>query len=365
MTWLRQLFKRDSAATERWRVLQLEVTSRCLLHCTFCPKNVLDSHWIYGDLPWSVFSECIAPHLSRFDLVYLQGWGEPLLHPQLFEMLRVTKAAGCQVGFTTCGSALDEANSLRLLEAGLDILSISFSGATPETHEALRVGSNFRQLVANVERITRLKKERALKTLLVEVHFLMLRANIHELPEFVRLAAALGADEAVATNVVYTPTRAIAAQRVFGMSPDPHHRALVDQAEREARRLGITLRVYPLTMDYNILECDARPTEAVYINHLGQVAPCVYLGLPVREKASRIFEEQEHPVTVVNFGNVCLGLVAAMQGAERAKFIGAFRARKTFAYSALALSAASGASQPAELPAPPPPCRFCYKMYGV
>lgn len=392
MAWLRQFFKRDLATTERWRVLQIEVTSRCPLRCTFCPNKSLDKNWIYGDLPWSLFDECIAPHLSRFDLVYLQGWGEPLLHPQLWEMIRAVKAAGCRVGFTTCGSALDETNSARLLDAGVDILSISFAGATPETHQALRLGSNFRKLVTNVERIARLKKERAAaviasgakqslnreseiasaqKTLpattqpLLELHFLMLRANIHELPAFVRLAASLGADEAVATNVAYAPTREIEAQRVFAESPDSRHLAWVAQAEGEAKRLGIVFRAYPLTMDANILECDARPTETAYVNHLGQVTPCVYLGLPTRDWAPRIFLGQEHPVGRVNFGNICLGLLAAMQGAERAQFIGAFRTRKAFAYSALALSAASGVAEQAPLPDPPPPCRFCYKMYGV
>lgn len=365
MSWLRQLFKRDQTTTERWRVLQIEVTSRCLLQCTFCPKQSLGQNWIYGDLPWSLFDECIAPHLSRFDLVYLQGWGEPLLHPYLWEMIRATKAAGCRVGFTTCGSALDETNSVRLLDAGVDILSISFAGATPATHEALRAGSDFRKLAANAERIARLKQTRALAAPWLELHFLMLRSNIHELPEFVRLAASLGVDEAVGTNVVYTPTHEIAAERVFAETPDPRHLALVAEAEREAKRLGITFRAYPLTMNPNILECDAYPTETAYINHLGQVTPCVYLGLPTRDVAPRIFEGQEHPVARVNFGSICLGLLAAMQGAERAQFIGAFRARKAFAYSVLALSAASGARDQTALPDPPPPCRFCYKMYGV
>lgn len=383
MSWLRQLFKRDQLTTERWRVLQIEVTSRCPLRCTFCPNKTLGKNWIHGDLPWSLFNECIAPHLSRFDLVYLQGWGEPLLHPQLWEMIRAVKTAGCRVGFTTCGSALDETKGARLLDAGIDILSISFAGATPETHEALRVGSDFRKLVANVEHIARFKRDviaspagakqsptrsgslLAMTQPLLELHFLMLRSNIHELPEFVRLAASLGADEVVATNVVYAPTREIEAQRVFAESPDPRHLALVTEAEREAKRVGITFRAYPLTMDANILECDAQPTETAYVNHLGQVTPCVYLGLPTRDLAPRIFLGQERPVARVNFGNICLGLLAAMQGAERAQFIGAFRARKAFAYSALALSAASGMAEQASLPDPPPPCRFCYKMYGV
>jgi len=400
VSWLRQLFKRDQPTTERWRVLQIEVTSRCSLRCTFCPNKSLGKNWIHGDLPWSVFSDCIAPHLARFDLAYLQGWGEPLLHPQLWEMIRATKDAGCRVGFTTCGSALDETNGARLLDECIDILSISFAGATPSVHESLRVGSDFRKLAANVERIARLKKSRviarsdperseaeskdrdeaisksrggdcfaatrlAMTLPIIELHFLMMRSNIHELPEFVRLASSIGADEVVATNVAYAPTREIEALRVFAESPDPRHLALIGEAEREAKRRGITFRAYPLAMDANILECDAQPTETAYVNHLGQVAPCVYLGLPIRERAPRFFQGQERPVAPVNFGSSCLDLIAAMQGAGRAQFSGAFRSRKVSAYSALALSAASGASEQTRLPDPPSPCRYCYKMYGI
>ncbi|MEW5721403.1 MAG: radical SAM protein, partial [Chloroflexota bacterium] len=297
MSWLRQIFQRaDNNTTERWRVLQIEVTSRCPLRCTFCPNKTLSKNWIHGDLPWSIFSECIAPHLSRFDLAYLQGWGEPLLHPYLWEMLRAAKRAGCRVGFTSCGNFLDETNGARLLDEGVDILSISFSGATPATHEASRVGSNFRELAANVERIARLKKDRGLAAPTIELHFLMLRANLHELPDFARLATSLGADEVVATNVAYAPTREIEAQRVFAESPDPRHVALVAEAEREAKRLGVAFRAYPLTMDQNILECDAQPTETAFVNHLGQVTPCVYLGLPVQGSAPRVFQGQDHSV---------------------------------------------------------------------
>jgi MoaA/NifB/PqqE/SkfB family radical SAM enzyme len=365
VSWLRQVFKRDQVKAERWRVLQIEVTSRCPLRCSFCPNKTLGANWIHGDLPWSVFADCIAPHLPRFDLAYLQGWGEPLLHPHLWEMIHATRAAGCRVGFTTCGDWLDEAKSARLLDEGVDILSVSFAGATPAMHESLRVGSDFRRLGANVECMARLKKERGLAAPIVELHFLMMRANMHELPIFVRVAASLGADEIVATNVTYAPTREVEAQRVFGTIPEPRHAAFVADAEREAKRLGIKFRAYPLTMDQHVLECDAQPTETAFVNHLGQVAPCVYLGLPVRGSAPRLFQGQDHPITPVNFGNVCLDLIAALASPERAKFAGAFRARKAFAYSALALSAASGMRDPVTLPEPPFACRDCYKLYGV
>jgi MoaA/NifB/PqqE/SkfB family radical SAM enzyme len=37
-------------------------------------------------------SEIMEPHFASATLVFLQGWGEPLLHPKFWEMARRTKA---------------------------------------------------------------------------------------------------------------------------------------------------------------------------------------------------------------------------------------------------------------------------------
>jgi MoaA/NifB/PqqE/SkfB family radical SAM enzyme len=368
--WLRHILPhkkdRDQASqSERWPVLQIETTSRCSMRCVFCPNKALGQEWLHGDLPWQVYRDHIGPHLAHFDLVYLQGWGEPLLHPHLWDMVRQAKSAGCRVGFTTCGGLLDEEKGQRLLDEGINILSISFAGASKSTHESLRVGSDFLKLATNVERLSKQRANFQNSSLKLELFFLMMRPNIHELPAFVRLAASLGADEVAATNVAYAPTPEIESRGVFAATPDPEYQAIVAESEQEAGRLGLQLRVYPLTMDDNILECDAKPTEMAFINHLGAVTPCVYLGLPVKDSAPRFFQGKNYPVSPVSFGNVRAGLIEALQGQSRATFVAPFRARKAFAYSALAFSAASGMGQDMRLPDPPPPCRHCYKLYGV
>lgn len=365
MTWLRHVLGNKGGRTKRWPVVQIEITSRCASQCRFCPNKTLGSRWIAGDLPWETFRDDIAPHLSRFELAYLQGWGEPLLHPQVWEMVRLAHAAGSRVGFTTCGMPLDEVNRARVLDEGINILCISFAGATQATHESLRVGSDFRRLVQNVERLVNERARRNKHVLKLELFFLMQRANLHELPAMVRLAAELGADQLVATNLTYTALREQEAERVFARKPDPGYRALVDECRREAKRLGIDLNIYPHEMNLNVFECDAHPRDTIFINHRGDVAPCVYLGMPVRGTMPRLFEGEEHPATPIIFGNVREGLVALMEGSRRAEFTDAFRARCTSAFVALMLPVEEMKNGTPPLPAAPEPCRHCYKLYGV
>lgn len=350
------------AQTARWPVLQVEVTSRCLMRCSFCPNKQLGDRWQHADLPWEVYRDHLGPHLARFDLIYLQGWGEPLLHRHLWDMVRLAKDAGCRVGFTSCGGLLTEANIGRMLDAGVDLLSVSFAGATAAVHEALRVGSDFERLAANIRALAERRAASGAR-LHLELHYLLMRPNIAELPAFVRLAAELAANEVVATNLTYAFTPELDALRVFGATPDPAHLALVAEAEREAARLGIAFRAYPLAATDAVLECDAQPTDTAFINCRGEVTPCVYGGMPVVGSAPRYFEGEAHPLTPVSFGRVQDGFMAAWEGRPRRAFNAAFQRRRTASYSALLVSATGGDA--GELPAPPESCRYCYKMFGV
>lgn len=365
-SWVGRLLERRRGQAQtagRWPVLQIEVTSRCAQDCAFCPNQALASYWLRGDLPWEVYRDHIGPHLARFEVIYLQGWGEPLLHPHLWEMIGLAKTAGCRVGFTTCGELLDEENTGRLTDAGVDILSISFAGATQAVHESLRRGGHFRRLVANVENLAVRKTNGWANMPHLELHFLMMRPNLHELPAFVRLAAGLAADEVVATNLTYSAMPDLDALAVFGPQPETAHLTLVAEAEAEAQRLGLTFRAYPLVTNDNVLECDARPTETAFINQTGAVAPCVYLGMPVMGQIPRFVEGRICPLRPLSFGNVRDGLLAAWQGSPRRAFSRRFENRKAAGRSALLLAAVDGDAL--TLPALPEACRCCPKSLGV
>jgi MoaA/NifB/PqqE/SkfB family radical SAM enzyme len=309
--------------------------------------------------------------LYHFELVYLQGWGEPTLHPHLWDMLDLAHRAGCRTGFTTNGARLTPDYKARLLDAGVDILCISLAGASAETHEALRVESSFEGLVTNIQTLTRLKAQRGADRPWLELHFLMTRANIHELPAFVELAARLGADEAVATNLTYTPTPELDSLRAFDcQESEPAYHELIAYAREKAQMSGVDFRPYPLVKGEPLMGCDARPLETAFVNHLGYVTPCVYLGLSVKEDIPRIFCGQQVSVAPVSFGHVSQGLMAALDSQEADKFKAPLRKLKmsthpALMFAALATEAATDHNLPDYASALPIGCRSCYKQYGM
>lgn len=352
-------------ASRPFGAAQVEITSRCTTGCVFCPHDSLSDEWVDGDLPIETYQQHIAPHLYLFDLVYLQGWGEPMLHPHLWDMLDLARQQGCRTGFTTNGTWLRSEQNERLIDMGVAMISVSFAGAEASAHQPLRTRSDFALLCANFESLVSLKRQRGVTQPWLELHFLMTRANLAELPRVVELAASLGADEVVATNLAYAPSAALDHQRVFAEQPLQHDVEIIESAKSTAERLRMPLRVYPIQTEPSTLVCDADPLSTIYINHKGEVSPCVYLGLTVNGEIPRFYHAQAHPFQPLSFGSVCDGLPDILQSRSRRQFVKTFEARKASSGPLALFTYMAAHEDEGGLPPPPAPCQWCYKMLGI
>ena len=232
-------------------------------------------------------------------------------------------------------------------------------------HESLRTKSEFALLCHNFEGLAKLKQQNAVEKLWLELHFLMTRANLGELPDLVELAASLGADEVVATNLTYSPSLALDCMHVFGERALPEDGEVIQRAQQNAARLEIPLRIYPLEPEPQTLVCDADPLNTIYINHKGEVSPCVYLGLTVQGQIPRYYHGEAHPFDTISFGNITDDLTKTLYGEERKSFVSSFK-RRNISMNPLAMfSVMTGPEGEEDLTLPPVPCRHCYKMLGV
>jgi len=152
---------------------------------------------------------------------------------------------------------------------------------------------------------------------------------------------------------------------VFGEQPRAEDLEIINQAERIAKRLNMPLRIYPLLTESQTLVCDADPINAVYVNHRGDVTPCVYLGLTVQGQVPRYFYGEAHPFETYSFGSVCDGFDRALHGEERKAFSTAFQDRSAGSNPLVMFSLLSIQGGEIELSPPPIPCRHCYKMLGI
>ena len=114
--------------------LYLEVTNRCNLLCTTCPRTYEELE-PPADMSWELFTSIVdqVPDLAR---AVLHGVGEPMLVANLPRMVRYLKDRGVYVLFNTNGTVLSERNGRALIAAELDELRVSLDASNPESFKA-------------------------------------------------------------------------------------------------------------------------------------------------------------------------------------------------------------------------------------
>jgi radical SAM protein with 4Fe4S-binding SPASM domain len=142
--------------------LDIESTSRCNLKCTFCDKLPVLGKGRLGDMDMALYKKIIdegAEH--NLWAVKLSYRGEPLLHRNIAEMVRYAKKKGVlDVYFNTNGMLLDALMSERLIDVGLDRISISVEGVDPIAFEKERVGAKFDIIAKNIETLIEIRKKK-------------------------------------------------------------------------------------------------------------------------------------------------------------------------------------------------------------
>jgi MoaA/NifB/PqqE/SkfB family radical SAM enzyme len=175
--------------------ITIESTTFCNLRCVMCEhsqEGMVDRRHFPEHLV-----DRLAPLLPTASRFQLHSLGEPLMSPAFWKILeRITAVHRGQpeISFNSNGLLLSDKHIARLLASKLREINISFDAATAATYERIR-GGDFDQLVANVASLVRARSAAGRADFKIILNMTLMRANIEELPEFVRLAHRLGADE--------------------------------------------------------------------------------------------------------------------------------------------------------------------------
>ncbi len=354
------IFRRFGAG--RFGAWQIELTTRCPLQCRMCVKEAC-ADWHRATMGRDDFLT-LLPYLKEVGHVVLEGWGESLLHPRLPELVRLVREQGCTAGFVTSGMGLTGDLAGNLVAAGTDFVGFSLSGATAETHNFIRTGSDFNEVLHGatlMARVAALKGGRGPK---LHIVYLLLKRNVAELPLLPGLAASLGIGEIILINITQVSTPWQKEEQAFSyQGPEPYQEAFREM-ERAAKALKIKV-TRPALIPREVALCSENPLSNLYISSRGDVSPCVYLNPPVDSPFLRLFKGEEFLVERVTFGNIFrepFGEIWAKEGYRR--FRRSFEerlAKSREVYRSLLEMKRPGGSG---FPDPPEPCRTCHKMLG-
>jgi hypothetical protein len=140
-------------------IVQIEATNICNAKCVFCPRD--DMHRRQGIMSLELFKkivdECAELGITH---VRMHNYGEAFVDRKLVEKVRYAKQKGIQeVGMISNGSLITEPIARGMIDAGLDAINISVDASGKEVFEATRIGLKYDKVIANIERLLRLRGE--------------------------------------------------------------------------------------------------------------------------------------------------------------------------------------------------------------
>ena len=277
--------KRGEKAVRPPVCLYLEVTNRCNLLCTTCPRTYEELE-PPADMSWELFRSIVdqVPDLVR---AVLHGVGEPMLVANLPRMVRYLKDRGVYVLFNTNGTVLSERNGRALIGAELDELRVSLDASNRESFKAVRGRDYFTRIVRNVRAFRELQEREGHTKPQVSAWLTGLKETVRELPAFVKLAAEVGIKEVYLQRLVFFAQSAIGKAR-----PDQalfeqltrEEAAYLRQAEDLARSLGVTFSASGAASEPGLSLKRAndgspwslcrRPWSLMYFTANGRALPC-------------------------------------------------------------------------------------------
>ncbi|MCF6210724.1 MAG: heme d1 biosynthesis radical SAM protein NirJ [Gammaproteobacteria bacterium] len=168
---------------------------RCNLTCKHCYSISADK-----DFPGELSREeifTVMDDLKGFHVpVLILSGGEPLLHPDIFDISHRAKAMGFYVGLSTNGTLIDESNIGSIAAVGYDYVGISIDGIK-ETHDVFRrMDGGFEAALNGI----RLCRDSGAK---VGLRFTMMQDNADELPQMLQLMEDEGIDKFYFSHLNY------------------------------------------------------------------------------------------------------------------------------------------------------------------
>ncbi len=282
------IFRRLFPPTPLWDWVQVEPTTACNARCLYCPRTVLGEAWEDRVLPLGKF-RALLPDLARAGHVHLQGWGEPLLHPDLPAMIRLAREAGARTGITTNAALLGPERIAQLLDAGLDLLAVSLAGTGPE-NDRVRAGTRVDRVLAALDAVNRAKAQRGLARPSLHVAYMLLRSGLDEVEKLPEVLAGLGVSQ-VMVSVLDFPLNGPLGPDLAGEDLAPR-----DQAEHDAlharlmalSRRGLKAGNGGVEICFRLPPplpagpgCTENPARAAVVGADGRATACVFQNLPM------------------------------------------------------------------------------------
>lgn len=235
----------------------IEPTNACNLGCPVCETGNETMERSTGIMKFNQFSQIIDQIHHHVPVLMFYFMGEPFLNKYAYEMIRYARSKGMYVETCTNGEFVDAQG---IIYSDINKISFQIGGMTQETHAVYRVNGDLDKSFGKLYELLEERRKHPESSVQIEVGFIVMKHNEHEVPEFMRWAEEAGVDVAnVIDPCVRTP------EQGKEMLPDDRRYWFYDE---KALSQGI---LRPKYLPHN--EC-TWVWNSVVINWNGSIVPC-------------------------------------------------------------------------------------------
>lgn len=172
----------------------IEPTTQCNLKCLHCGRTYWKGRDQHRDLEFDAF-ERLVKELKALGIpsITIQGLGEPLMHPRIFDMIECASTAGLITRFNSNFTILTPEMAERIVTSGHSEVNVSIESIDPEVYADIRRKGELAPVLANIKLLADTRDRLKSPTPAIQVNAVLMRSNLHEAEEIVRTVKSLGA----------------------------------------------------------------------------------------------------------------------------------------------------------------------------
>ncbi|MBU2446234.1 MAG: radical SAM protein [Bacteroidetes bacterium] len=189
---LRYKFNVSTLTPKLPRAAVIDPLNICNLDCPLCASK----NQIYDKSKMSFETfKVVLDKIPSLRVLVLFNWGEPLLHPEIFQMIKESVSRNIYTITHSHFSLKQNYNFFEgLVSSGLHQLVISADGASQETYEKYRVKGRFDWVIENIKHTVAAKKNLRKRDPKIIWKFLVNKYNEHEIKKAKSMARELGVE---------------------------------------------------------------------------------------------------------------------------------------------------------------------------
>lgn len=173
--------------------VSIEPTNACNAKCPVCETGKGDMERRKGVLDFAAYKSLIDDIWPTTSTLLYYFMGEPFLNRHSYDMIRYARERGIYVETCTNGDLVDAKG---VIYSDINKISFQLGGMDEATHQRYRVDSSLEKAHQNLHALIEERRRSPQSNVQIDVGFIVMRHNEHQVADFLRWARGIGVDTA-------------------------------------------------------------------------------------------------------------------------------------------------------------------------